>query len=909
MIAVRPATVAMAASPLVPTVLSQSRPVAPGTTIASIVSPDQPGVMVKLDGAWLLRTHWHQPLASGQHLEVHLLPQDSDGLRLVLQLAVIFFTMNPTFGLGLTGWQAAATVLAGNVAINLLLPVKLPTPGADTTPRATYSTSLQGNRATVDAPIPVIYGRHRLFPPFAAEPYTEFDSANDQYYHALLCIGMGEYELEALQIDDTPIGHFSDVQYAVLPPGTAPTLVLPNVATAPEVSGQPLLAGRFVGGFAACAPRLTCASIGVDITFERGLGNASGASITDESVDIRIDTRVINDWGNPLGAWVTAATETITAATSSALRQSFTYAISPAARVEVRVVRITTVDDNPLVMDDATWAGLRGYLDQEATLAANATYLEVKIRASEQLNGVSQRRMAAIVRRKLRSWHPDTGWSSTTAYTRSIAWALADKWSNTEYGDGLADDRIDLQTLYDLHTTWAERQDRLDIVFDTATDSDQADQLMARAGRARAFWRNAVRTVSRDEERLLPVTAYTARDITPGSATLNYMVDASKVPDAIVVEYLDLRSWDWRTVTCNAPGVASPTRPEYLRLPGVTGAYQAEREGLYEAAARYYRRISASWQTELQGLLPAFGSAVVFAPALRGWGSAGDVVGWNEGTLTLTLSEPPTWVSAATHYISLVRDDGSLHDAIVATAGATDRQAVLATDPDFTPVTDDARRERTRYHFGQASEHRRTLLVLAIEPQDLREDGAMLVQVSGVLEDARVHSADEALLPGEGDEQDPTEAPADELPGSGDYIVSLSHRTVAMDTTVGDTLATITLQPDGSLVVDAPAGSTTVLNEWLIGGPYGTTPGTLFEVQVVVASGTDLQTGTSAATSTWLGLGTARTWEVGLTSVPSGEPWEISTTLIVYVRDVATSVIQASASVWFYGFSTGTGGE
>jgi hypothetical protein len=897
------ATVAIASNPLVPTVLSASRPVQPGTRIADIVAPELPAVMVRLDGHWILREHWQHRLAPGQHLEVHLLPQNSDALRLVLTIAAVG-VLGPQGLAGLSGWQAAAAVLAANVAINLLLPVKLPTPPAGiASGEPGYSTALSGNAAALDQPIPVIYGRHRIYPPFAAQPYAEYDSEDDQYYHALMCIGMGEFDIETLQLDDTPLDHFADVQYSVLAPGVAPTLVRPNVVTAPEVSGQPLKSGRVIGGFAACAPRLTASAIGVDIVCERGLADATGSSLSAKSLQVRIDTRTVDDWGVASSPWATMATETITASTTSPVRRSYTYSITPPARVEVRIVRTDSRDANPQVLNDATWAGLRAYLEQTAALAANATHLELRMRASEQLNGLSQRRIAAIVRRKVRPWHPSTGWGAYTA-SRSIAWALADKWSNAEYGDGLPDSRIDLATLYSLHQTWEARQDRIDIVFDAATDSDQADKLIARAGRARPFWRNGVRSVSRDESQSLPVTAYTSRDITPDSAGLQYLCDVSAVPDAVVVEYLDLRSWDWRSVTCNAPGVTAPVRPIYLRLPGITGSKHAEREGLYEAAARYYRRVLGNWQTELQGLLPAFGSAVVFSPSLKGWGSAGDVVGWNVGTLTLTLSEPPTWKPGASHYISLLRDDGSLHSAIEATAGATEYEVVLASEPDFTPSTADARRERTRYHFGAASEHRRTMLVLGIEPQEIRDDGAMLVQMTGVLEDDRVHDADAALLPGVGEVQDPIDSPNTGIPGDGEsYIVYLTPRIINLGVSSNDVLGLLRLRPDGSMYIETDTG-TEVGDQWLLGQPFAPAPGALYEVLCEVASGTHFQAGSSAATGIWLALGSERTWVVGDPSwpgpLPGADPLLIDTTLRISIRTASTGLLQGSANVKFF---------
>lgn len=875
------------------------RPVPAGLRVCDLVPVTTPGAMVRIDGEWILREQWGHALQDGQRLEIHYAPGGNDArkaLRVALTIALVVVTQQYQFGLNEIAM--AGINIAGSAAINALLPIKMPPIGGFATAGSpTYDTSLAGNRAALDQPIPVIYGRMRHFPPFAAGPYTEIDNdTQDAYYHALLCVGMGHYTFETLQIGDTEITAFADVEYAVLEPGDAPTLVLANVVSSEQVADFPVNPGRASPAIAACRGGLTVTAVGVDVVFPGGLGDATGASVVNKSVTIRVDARAVDDYGVPLAAWAALGTETITAASTEPVRRSFKYTLGTAARVQVRLVRTTPRDDDPLVRNDGFWTGLRGYLDAAAPLAAGATYVEVRMRATEQVNGLTQRRLACTVRRLLHTWDASAGWSASRTFTRSPAWAIVDKLRNSDYGNGLPDSRIDLDTFADLAAEWAARQDRLDIVVDTSLDSDEADQIMARVGRARCVWRNGVRTIVRDEAQTLEAAAFTGRDIVPGSVSLSYATDAARIPDAIIVEYFAHLSWAWESITCNAPGVTTPVRPEYLRLLGITGAKHAEREGLYEAAARALRRKTTSFTTELQGLIPAFGSLVRVGLPLRGYGQHGDVVSFDHDTLTAVLTEPPTWTDGATHYLTLVRPDGSVHDAIVVTAGATDYAVVLASAPDFDPITDEARRERTRYIFGNATEHRRTALVLGIRPQEQRDDGAVLVEMSCINDAAAIHTADNALLPVGDEVQDPIDSPNTGV-GAGEAIIPYLISKVVLSDAPSPSV-TIDYRSDGVLRVTTNPGPsvTNYADEWVLGDDIDpATEGVLYEVSMTRIDGNAALVAAAGTFDTWLSLDSTRSIVV----TPVGDPEDLVNfaRFSVFIREVSTGFVQASHNI------------
>lgn len=218
-------------------------------------------------------------------------------------------------------------LFVGNVAINLLLPVAEAQTIEAKNASPTYNTSLSGNIARLDQPIPRICGRHKITPPFAAQPYMQFDANGDQYYYALFAVGIGNHGIERALIDDTDLRHFADVVVnKYLPPGTPPTTVLANVATAPEVAGQDVTTSRYVGGFAACAPRKKATHIGIDIVAPRGLGVAGDdGSIGMSTLEWRVEVRALDDFGAATTSWTPLASESRSASTTKVQRWSFTY--------------------------------------------------------------------------------------------------------------------------------------------------------------------------------------------------------------------------------------------------------------------------------------------------------------------------------------------------------------------------------------------------------------------------------------------------------------------------------------------------------------------------------------------------------------------------------------------------------
>lgn len=871
-------------------------PVGVGVPIESLALRAQGTLVLRVNGEFLARESWASETRHGDVIEWFDIPQDKNILRIGLTLAAMYF-LGPAgniFGAGAFG--TSAYVFAATLAINTLLP---PTgPKAQATPGATgdsFSANLTGNQARLDQPIWKTCGRREITPPFAAQPYLEYRQNEigdpnldcDQYYYVLIAVGIGDHEISA-KIGNTPISRFADVLLAdYLPPGTPPTEVLANVTTAGEVSSQVLDSGRYVGGYAACAPQRTCSAIGIDVVATRGLGSGEDA----RTVSWRVEYRPINDFGQALGAWATLGSETRTAYTSTPQRWSTKYTLGTAARVEIRLVRTDVKDTSPSALHEIAWTGLRAYLAEPAPLNPHCAHYEVVMRASDQLSQSASHDIRMIVKGFARTLNAELEWQ-TAVHTRNPAWWLLDLATSDTWGIDKPDDRVDLQSFYDLAQVCETRQDRFDWTFDSTMNAWDAMQLIARSCRSRVFRRNGVISVTRDELADLPVTAFTPRNCQPGMGITETLRQRNS-PDGIIAEYQDHRNWEWTPIECPCPGVVSMSNPVIKRFEGITGATHAEREGIYEAANMLYRPRIVGWKTEMQGMLPAYMSPVDFLADIVGYGHSGDVAFWDDGALVMGLSEPADFSSGPLH-LTLIRDDGTLTDPVLVLPGPTEYDVVLPAAPDFTLVLDDGTRERPKYLLGVKD----LVKVTSITDGGLTDDKAQLYAMTGVIDDERVHLADVALLPGPGVEQDPVGEPDDDAGGGFALIANIDDITLGNQGSEGVALTyTFYFNNDGSAAHNFHTGGAygTVPGQWLVGWPYETSVTAQLEVRFTLLSGY-LMAG-SSATGVWLPLDVTRTLTSSNTT--DGDPsWMPSAQVLAEIRlAAAPDVIQDSATI------------
>ncbi|URL59629.1 DUF1983 domain-containing protein [Luteibacter flocculans] len=686
---------------------------------------------------YLLQADWKRCLKDGEVLLVIAAPPagGGGGSRILAILAIvalsIFTAGAATAALAAAGASAgvaaaggaiagALVTTLGNMLVNAIMPPPKPPSGQNrgsTSPN--YSIGAQGNTARLMESMPVLYGRFRIYPDYAAQPYTDY-RGNDQYLYQLFVITQGKMQIEEIRIDETNVDSFSDVRYEVIPPGGQLTLFPDNIVTSEAVAGiqleKPSDGGDWSGPFVTNPPETQATRIGIDVGWPGGLYryNDEGKKRTANS-PWTAQAQRIDDEGNALGDWFTLINENKSSDSEKPIYTSFTFDV-PAGRYQVRLRQNQPADLNGQVVNMMTWQSLKGYLPSQLTYG-DCTMLAMVIKAGAQVNGQTSRKVNVIGTRILPVWNGSV-WAEQP--TRNPAWALADAFRNTTYGRGWADNRINLDGLLAEAQTWAARGDTYDGVFDTKVTLWDAVTQIARAGRALPMYFAGVVEIIRDAPRQVPTLMLTPDEIVQGSFKIDYVYPTFDSPDYVIVEYTNPNTWQPQTVPCALTGSAK-LRPKNVQLPGVISRDQAFREGMYMAASNRDQRKFITVTVEMDGYIPRYGDRIDIAHDVPQWGISGRIVGYDEATGVLTTSEPVAWYAGQNHFVALRALDGSVQGPYKVLQGDDLFHMVLTgltqQQKDALWISDGSHAEPTSFSFGPGSQQFQSCLLLRATPQ------------------------------------------------------------------------------------------------------------------------------------------------------------------------------------------------
>jgi hypothetical protein len=524
----------------------------------------------------------------------------------------------------------AGAFLVGTLAINALIPP--PTPkglGGGGGDPFNQLASLTGtsNQANPYGSIPCVVGTLTdYFPPHAALPYTEI-SGDDQYMRMLLDIGEGDdLDVSDIKIGETPIESFDDVEYEVT---RTPTLFTQDIFEA--TVGTTLAAGD-------SDTRTTQANtteMSVDLVFPQGLFAVDEkGNFVRAWADIDIQFRAV---GTTTWYGVTPPTPGITLSSGAIVPYSLSvYRITssankalrvgvrwkqPAGQYEVKVINTGYGYDTSVQRSTTTvWSVLRSISPQSPS-TTNTTKLAVRIKATDQLQGVVQNLKCRVAQR-IPTYNATTQTWGDPIETQNPAHLYA--WLLTRcpaVKRRLDDSRVDLAGL----AAWADECTAKGLATSFAMDSSRAFGDVLRdvlaSGRASFGLRNSLYSAVRDIPQTVPVQMFTPAN----SWGFNYSRSFADLPHALRVKFTNPEAssqQDTQLVYWDGYSAANATRFEELDLGMVVDPGAAWRLGRYHLAVIYNRATQYSLQADIEHLVCERGDLIHVAHDIIGWGSA-----------------------------------------------------------------------------------------------------------------------------------------------------------------------------------------------------------------------------------------------------------------------------------------------
>ena len=380
--------------------------------------------------------------------------------------------------------------------------------------------------------------------------------------------------------------------------------------------------------------------------------------------------------------------KTVTASSTSTVRKSYRVEGLDAGQYDVRIRRTTADNSSSNISDSATWTALRSIRTGEAVVDPNAKTICLRIKASNQLNGVIDN-LSCVVQAKQPIW---SGSAWIKQITRDPAWAFANVLFSSAAKTLLASSRVDATGLYN----WAARNATAGRYFDYVLEEGMVRgdllDMIASTGRASKFWKDGKYSVIEDQTQSTYVQVFGPRNIVKDSfqAVYNY----KEIPHAFRVRFKNRDEEFQEEVRLvyrdgyNADGSSGNTAAskfEDLELPGVTTSDHAFRLARYYFAVGLNRPEIFKWKSQLDHLVCTRGDLVGIQhdAALIGLGSARIASVTNNGSFidSVTIDRGISTASGTNYTLRVRKSDGSTVERVVTVASTAENTLFTITTP------------------------------------------------------------------------------------------------------------------------------------------------------------------------------------------------------------------------------------
>lgn len=750
--------------------------IAPGSSLRDILGNDGNNYIITLNGEIIPHTQWELTFpAEDDHILISSYPLGDAGediLRVVAMIAVIYFAwwaapyLASWYGGSAAFWQSALS-FAGVLVVGLVLPPTLPDTSVEERKRLNSITGTRNNFAPF-APIPNIYGKHRLYPPYASVPWTEI-IGEDQYFNAIFCVGLGEYEIDGttVKIGETLATAYEDISLEQTDAPTQPDIFEEQLSLAMEQTAEP--GSQFIR-----TTQANTTEIGVDFVFPGGLiqidpddgdkhyvrvhfqveyresGSADpwvSATATGQSwpTDTRTDqlirlrnsigvetqyqallypTTVSARYGSITNSTINTDWVMVQARTRDPIRVGFKFKTGSSKTWDVRITRqrtqhasngatVTTSSDIWEEFQSAmSWVSIKSINEDQTAIALPsgvATFIQMRVRATDQLNGTIDS-FNVVAQRRLRKWNGATFDSPVT--TRNPAWAFLDILTGLGNARAIESGDEANKILLDDLKTWADDCDTesfyYDEVIDYKTSVFEALTKAASIGRAAVTNRDGKWGVIQEQTTGSPVQYFTPRNSWGFSVTKRFV----DYPHALKVRFNseeDGYQEVERIVYDDGYNAGNATKFEVLELSGVTDPDLAWRIGRYTIASTRLRPEIFVFNADVEHIIAQRGDHILMSHDIPLWGvSYGRITGINGNQVTM---DEVSVLDGGTNYAMRVRKN----DGTSVAQNLTNQGGEVYTHT-FTPSIPAGINVGDLCMLGEVGSETQELVIIAIEP-------------------------------------------------------------------------------------------------------------------------------------------------------------------------------------------------
>ena len=376
-----------------------------GDSLSDIVYQVQPNQAVWNDlhifisGCRIERAYWHVVHPKPGHEIVVKFSPKKDFVRTVLTIAVVVavavwapelaaWALNTTVA-ATPAWAVALSAIAlstaGMLIVNALVPIEYPELGGrDTDISRSLSITGARNRLSPFATIPVMLGKHIIFPPYAAAPYSEL-VGDDQYVTMLFLLGYRDLEIDTNTIffGDQPLSSYTDITYELYTGGSQDVSLNPalgGITLYPDIAHETIVGAKITdtGWVQAVTPpdidRLTW-----EIVFPQGLTLTNRGGVV---VNVEVQT-------SPNGTtWTPYTVEYFGAGSQTPIRWGNTWTPPYRGQWYIRMRADQPGDNTSDVIWERYFTMLRSYRTVSPVSHPDAALLAIRAKATDQLSGV-----------------------------------------------------------------------------------------------------------------------------------------------------------------------------------------------------------------------------------------------------------------------------------------------------------------------------------------------------------------------------------------------------------------------------------------------------------------------------------------------------------------------------------------